>query len=583
MIWPLERRRIQTMTESLRKILQSTLIVSAAIAALIAAAPLHAEDWPQWRGSGRDGVATASPALVDTLNSETLTKSWESEPIPGGEFPQDSKREWECGGGFSQPVIVGDRVYVLENHARYALTRAALSDLGWAQGMPEEFVKLAEAARQSDERKKLTNIDKEVVPWAEQWLKANLSGDREKFAPAIKARLVAGDAALPLETLAKLDAVADKEFVTKDKLQAWIGEHCVSLDSLKQAGFLPEINKHVAQMVTDSLWALDRLTGKTIYKTDFPGQFLGYPSSSTPCVENGRIYFHASDAVAYCIDAATGKKIWEAQLLKKSHFQHSRASSPLFLDGIVIVGTEMAVHGLDAQTGKTLWTNTTVVGEEASAAVCKLGDRTAILYASAAAVSSNGRKVKKLSCLDPKTGKELWNVATGWTASTPVVVKDVCVLAGRAFSAGAIAFKITESGATPLWDVEFKAENTRDGHEEFDNYASPVVDKGLVYIAGKVKLFCIELATGAVKWEQELKPKGSPRSNSLLSSSVFADGKILMSSGLDLLILRATAEKFDLLGSAKAEITPWSTPAFADGFLYVRTEKNVRCYDLRKK
>jgi hypothetical protein len=84
------------------------------------------------------------------------------------------------------------------------------------------------------------------------------------------------------------------------------------------------------------------------------------------------------------------------------------------------------------------------------------------------------------------------------------------------------------------------------------------------------------LATGTVKWEQEVR-------GASLSSAILADGKILMPAPPDLVIFRATSDKFELLGRAKVDMAGWTTPAFADGFLFVRTNRNIVCYDLRKQ
>ena len=52
-----------------------------------------ADEWPQWRGPRRDGVVSA--------------------PFPTGELPDRLVRQWEreIGGGYSGPVVAGDRVW----------------------------------------------------------------------------------------------------------------------------------------------------------------------------------------------------------------------------------------------------------------------------------------------------------------------------------------------------------------------------------------------------------------------------------------------------------------------------------------
>jgi outer membrane protein assembly factor BamB len=69
----------------------------AALACLVFVAPAVAQDWPQWRGPGRDAVAKGFTAPSSW--PERLTKKWST----------------EVGDGVATPALVGDRLYV---HAR---------------------------------------------------------------------------------------------------------------------------------------------------------------------------------------------------------------------------------------------------------------------------------------------------------------------------------------------------------------------------------------------------------------------------------------------------------------------------------
>ena len=333
-----------------------------------AAAQAGDPGWPQWRGPTRDGVAASSPALVDALSRETLKKAWESEPSAGG-----------GEGGYAQPVVAGDRVYVFENPRRdlpvpeRKLTRDALANLGWVSGMPDELVKAVEAARLSEERVLKEGMDREIVPWVDAWIKDTLPKEQRKFQRAVKARLTLGRSALPLDTLARFEPIVDKEFKSHAEFEAWMKEHGIDDAAFKEVMKRVPTTTHTSE---DFLWALDRATGKTLYKAEFPGRSMSYPASSTPCVADGRVYFLSSGAVAFCADAATGRKLWESKPLGNPRFDHNRSSSALLFGGKIIVGSETAVYGLDAKTGETLWTNSTVKGEEASGVACRLGDRT---------------------------------------------------------------------------------------------------------------------------------------------------------------------------------------------------------------
>jgi outer membrane protein assembly factor BamB len=87
------------------------------------AGPLAAQDWPQWRGPGRDGVAAVPPR-----------SSW----------PRSLKLAWKTvvGEGHSSPVVAGERAFVF---ARQGEVEELLSlDLGsgrvvWRQGEPAPY------------------------------------------------------------------------------------------------------------------------------------------------------------------------------------------------------------------------------------------------------------------------------------------------------------------------------------------------------------------------------------------------------------------------------------------------------------
>jgi outer membrane protein assembly factor BamB len=99
-----------------------------AIGFLSAFTGIQAEDWPQWRGPGRDGVWRAS-GIVDTFSSGALTPKWET-PI---------------GAGYSGPTVVGNRVYVMDRQTEPEQTERILCfdrDTGkelWKHSYPRKY------------------------------------------------------------------------------------------------------------------------------------------------------------------------------------------------------------------------------------------------------------------------------------------------------------------------------------------------------------------------------------------------------------------------------------------------------------
>jgi len=82
----------------------TTVLVTAL--ATLGATPLIAQDWSQWRGPARDGVATGI----------SLPDDW----------PGELQRLWqvEVGEGYSSPIVSGDRVFVFSREGDEEVARA---------------------------------------------------------------------------------------------------------------------------------------------------------------------------------------------------------------------------------------------------------------------------------------------------------------------------------------------------------------------------------------------------------------------------------------------------------------------------
>ena len=102
------------------------LVVSAALMTLAAAATVEAisQNWPQWRGSGRDGSITVA-----------LPARW----------PEALKKRWEIpvGAGHASPVVSGNRVVVLAREGDQEIVRALDIESGkeiWRASYPAPFI-----------------------------------------------------------------------------------------------------------------------------------------------------------------------------------------------------------------------------------------------------------------------------------------------------------------------------------------------------------------------------------------------------------------------------------------------------------
>src|SRR5262249_24959169 len=97
-------------------------IVTCALLALVAAGPVSvAQDWPQWRGPGRNGIVSSFTAH--------------------GAWAEKLKTVWkvQAGIGHSSPVVAGNRVYLLSRQQESEVASCLDIDSGkvlWRDSYP---------------------------------------------------------------------------------------------------------------------------------------------------------------------------------------------------------------------------------------------------------------------------------------------------------------------------------------------------------------------------------------------------------------------------------------------------------------
>jgi outer membrane protein assembly factor BamB len=282
----------------------------------------------------------------------------------------------------------------------------------------------------------------------------------------------------------------------------------------------------------------------------------------------------------YCLSAKDGSTVWK---VKKS-FTHS---SPLVFNGKVylVVGDNNKVPGpsrldpndkenpaltaFDADTGKQLWRQDSMKNVCDSVVPWAHAGRNYLIGADTSGIMLGGGP-KRLLCFDADTGALVWRseaVVTAETGSTPTIVGDIAVVRGVA------AFQLTPQKAELLW-VDKKGQG--------GSYwcGDAVVYNGGVYGASSYAPgYCKDFKTGDLKWEKTFIFCIGP---------VVADGKLFMHGGgghgpsRDVVMIKATPEGYIELGRFAAVAMPilMSSPALADGKLYLRLAECVACYDL---
>src|SRR5262249_50106752 len=95
-----------------------------------------------------------------------------------------------------------------------------------------------------------------------------------------------------------------------------------------------------------TLWALDRHTGKVLWKHAADG-----PVAHSPAAARGRVFFGDAGGSLWALDAATGRVAWQFRAGKGGF-----VASPLVARGTGYLGArDGTVHAVDAGTGRPRW------------------------------------------------------------------------------------------------------------------------------------------------------------------------------------------------------------------------------------
>lgn len=323
--------------------------------------------------------------------------------------------------------------------------------------------------------------------------------------------------------------------------------------------------------------AFDINTGKELWaaplgKATYDKQGGDGPRS-TPTVDGKRVYFLGAYQVLTCLDADTGKQIWQHDLVSENGgtiISWKNAASPVMDGELIFVnagGAGQALLAFDKADGKVAWKVEDDKPTHSSPVPATIhGVRQVIFFTQ-----------KGLVSVAPTTGKVLWRHEFPFktsTASSPVVSGDI-VYCSAAYGVGAGACRVAKAGetftATELWRKEGDLMN---------HWTSPVCKDGYLYgIYGHGKangapLKCVEIATGKEMWSHDGFGGGG--------ATVLVGGNVLVQSDRGPLVLvEATPQSYKEI--ARCQVFGgqcWTMPVISNGRIYARNTKEGVCLDV---
>jgi len=323
------------------------------------------------------------------------------------------------------------------------------------------------------------------------------------------------------------------------------------------------------------LAAFDEPTGKPLWKLRTGDPYIDrqgfHGPRATPTVEDGKVY--ALDAIGnlVCAEAASGKVIWQKNVLKELGGQNTTwglAQSP-FIDGpllYIMAGLSKgnSVAALDKKSGNVVWKALDDLAGYATPVKAVIGGMPQIIFFTGS----------EIVALTPKDGKKLWSVP--WktmydiNAAMPIVRGDK-VFISSGYNTGCALIQV-DPKATPAVKEIYKNKNMR------CKFQTPALLGDYVYGADDNQLRCIKFDTGEVQWTQQ---------GFEMASIMMADGlATIQGQKGNLALAKLTPEKFEKISEFDGLIKGghcWTPPVVANGKLFIRDVTKMFCLDIKER
>ncbi|MCB1079591.1 MAG: PQQ-binding-like beta-propeller repeat protein, partial [Verrucomicrobiae bacterium] len=339
---------------------------------------------------------------------------------------------------------------------------------------------------------------------------------------------------------------------------------------------------------TQSVMCLDAKTGKVLFEkilvtNDNPeplANSVNSYASSSPVIEDGRVYVHFGAYGTFCLDTKTREVLWQRRDLTASHWRGPASSPVLWKDKLILTfdgADQQYLVGLDKQTGKTIWRRdrSTKFGDEdpktgrpANSGDLRKAYSTPIFVEIDGVTQMISNAAKACWAYDPETGAELWSVhyPTHSPSSRPVYSKEL----------GQI-FINTGLGKAEIWAVRADAKargEISDTHvvwkllKRTPKRSSPVLVGDLLFMANDGVAACADAKTGELLWQE--------RAGGEYSASLISDGKhVWFFDEIGLGTVVKASGTYEKVAENTLDAGCLASPAVSDGALFVRTRTHL--------
>lgn len=311
---------------------------------------------------------------------------------------------------------------------------------------------------------------------------------------------------------------------------------------------------------------------------DEPTHSTNPACASTPAADGQRVIVWHGSAGLFCYDY-DGAELWRRDLGTFRHIWGFGSSPSLYGDVVILncgPGERTFVTAINRTTGNPLWQTDEpggASGEQEPAAGEKpdwIGS-----WSTPVIVTVDGRPQALVSlphhvqAYDVDTGAVAWKVdGLGDLVYTSVMPGDGVAVAMGGYSGPAIGFRLGGSG-----DVTDSNRLWRQHERNPQRIGSGVIHQGRLFMANEPGIGqCLDVTTGDELWRARL-PGGKIWGSMVLA----ADRLYVTNQDGTTLVLAPNAEKLEVLAENPLGEPSNSTPAVAEGRIYLRTFAGLYC------
>lgn len=329
---------------------------------------------------------------------------------------------------------------------------------------------------------------------------------------------------------------------------------------------------------------LDALSGQLLWEHSYDADYKGLEYASGPrasvTVHDGKAYTQGAVGHVFCFDAKKGILLWFKDTVKQLRARRPPwgfAASPAIWKDTVIY--QLGIEGgggyiaFDKDTGAERWRSSDDPAGYATPVFTKHEGHDLML----------AWTPEHIRGMSPDNGEVLWSIPYkikyGVSIAMPICHDGTVLVCGYWHGSKAIKLGAGEHAAQLLWEDE---ENLR------GLMAQPLHRDGLVYLLDRSSgLSCFELATGKKLWDDAKGHSVTPADRNPQATLVWArDGKrddriLILNANGELLSVTVGRDGFEIHSRAQITGKTWAHPAYSDGKIFARNDKEITCWKLK--